>query len=502
MNRRRPSVRETIAALVLLVIAGAVCARAEEVPISLDAAVRKAIAGNLDLRVESYSPALSETGLLRARAIYDPRLDLLLDHRGSNSNPGPASPLPERRRFFDADISSDFLLPSGATATASFTNLWSSDNLEGPFSRYAQPRLSFSLAQPVLRGFGREMTEKEITVAGYDRTAALLQWRSVAISTAAVARDAYFALVRARENLETRRASLAVAKEIHAGNEARVKAGVLAEVELLDSEFGLAQREEGLLTAEKNVRDASDGLAVLIQHGIGSELVPLDPIPVDPVEHSEAGAIETALRDRPDLQRERVALKTREFQTKVARNAVLPDLSLIGSAGIEGLAPEYGDALDDLASGESPFWSVGVSVSLPIRNRAAKADLTASRLRERQEETRIRSLEEQVRLEVRNAIRALETTYRQIDVARKGVDLGEARLASFLKRGKVGLAVTRDVLEAELDLTAAREALTAARADYQGAVTRLWKATGELLERQGIRIEDPAGEHLARKELR
>ena len=67
------------------------------------------------------------------------------------------------------------------------------------------------------------------------------------------------------ENLTARRSSLAVAKEIHAGNQARVKAGVLASVELLDSEFGVAQREQDLLVAEKNVKDASDSLSVLIQ---------------------------------------------------------------------------------------------------------------------------------------------------------------------------------------------------------------------------------------------
>ena len=62
--------------------------------------------------------------------------------------------------------------------------------------------------------------------------------------------------------------------------------------------------------------------------------------------------------------------------------------------------------------------------------------------------------------------------------------------------------MTKDILQAESDLTGARETLTAARADYQGAQTLLWKATGELLERQGIRIEDPAIENLAWKELR
>ena len=475
---------------------------AEEIPITLDTAVRDAIERNLDLRVQTFAPALSETDVRRARAIFDPNLSLLLDHRGSNAPAAPESPFVERSRFFDANFSTDVLLSSGATASAAFTNLWSRDNPGTPLSRYAQPQISLSLSQPVLRGFGKAMTEKDITIAAYAKASSLLQWRSVAISTVAAARDGYFALVKARENLETRRSSLAVAKEIHTGNQARVKAGVLAEVELLDSGFGVAQREQDLLAAEKSVKDASDSLSVLIQYGVGSELVPANSIPVEPGEISEQGSMEIALRTRPDLQNAKVGQETEEFRTKVARNEILPAVSLTGSAGLEGLAPDYGNALDDLKSGNSPFWSVGVALSFPLGNHAAKADLAAGLLRERQAETRIQSLTESIRLDVRNALRALATSVRQVEAAQKGVALGEARLASFLKRGKVGLAVTKDILQAESDLTAARETLTAARADYQGAQTLLWKATGELLERQGIRIEDPAIENLAWKELR
>ena len=293
-----------------------------------------------------------------------------------------------------------------------------------------------------------------------------------------------------------------VAKEIQAGNQAKGKAGVLAAVELLDSEFGVAQREQDLLVAEKNVKDASDSLSVLIQYGVGSELVPADSITVEPMEVSEPEEMAIALRKRPDLQDAKVGLETEEFRTKVARNEILPAVSLTGSAGLGGLAPGYGDALDELKSGNSPFWSIGVTLSYPLGNNAAKADLAAGLLQERQAETRIRSLTESIRLDVRNALRALDTSWRQVGAAQKGVDLGEARLASFLKRGKVGLATTTDILQAESDLTSARETLTAARVAYQGAQTLLWKATGELLEQQGIRIDDPAIEHLAWKEIR
>ncbi|HSL92030.1 MAG TPA: TolC family protein, partial [Candidatus Limnocylindrales bacterium] len=315
-------------------------------------------------------------------------------------------------------------------------------------------------------------------------------------------RDQYFALVKARENLQTRRAALAALKEVHDGNQARVKAGVLASVELLDSEFGVAQREVDLLSAEKNVRDASDKLRSTIQYPLGAELVPTDPLAADPVESSEERAMVTALQIRPDLRIARVTLKTQEFNSRIAGNATLPSLAFTGSAGLTALGSGYSDALSDLASAKTPFWSVGISFAYPIGNDAAEAALAASRLRALQTDAQIRTLEDSIRLDIRAAIRALDTSFLQIASAQKGVELGEARLASFVKRQKVGLAVTKDILQAEADLTVARETLAAARADYQGAITLFWRSTGELLERQGIRIDDSAIDTLAWKEIR
>jgi outer membrane protein TolC len=195
-------------------------------------------------------------------------------------------------------------------------------------------------------------------------------------------------------------------------------------------------------------------------------------------------------------------MKTYEFQAKISRNLALPSLAATGSAGVKGLSKNYGDAIDDLVSADVPFWSVGLSFSYPLGNDSARADLAEARLRARQAEAQIRNLEESIALDVRSAIRDMETKFRQIEVARKGVVLGEARLASFLKRGKLGLATTKNILEVEADYAAARDALTAARADYQGAVTRFYRSTGELLERHGIRVSDREIETMTRKDLR
>jgi len=473
-----------------------------EIPISLDTAVRMAIEKNLGLRVETYNPAIAETAVLRARAIYNPRVVALLDHRGENFRLSPDPSPVERSRFFDADLSVDRLLGSGGTASASFANLWNRGSAADSSSWSSRPELSLSLSQPLLSGFGREVTERGITVASDGKESALAGWRFRALAVAASARDAYFSLIKAREDLSTREASLAVARRIHAENEARVRAGVLASIELLDSEFGMAGRERDLLEAEKNVLEQADRLRVLLQYPAPGQLSPETSFPEGRLEGSEADATATALRMRPDLQEAHIARKTLEFQAKVSRNLALPSLAVTGSAGLTGLDTGYGDAVDDLASGKTPFWSVGLSFSYPLGNDAARADLAEAILKARQAEAQVRNLEETIGLEVRTAIRDMETKFKEIDVAKKGVALGEARLASFLKRGKLGLATTKNILEVEADTAAARDALTRARADYQGAVTRFYQSTGELLERHGIRIDDREIETMARKELR
>ena len=497
--------------LAAALLAGALPSFAAELHLSLDDAVRMAMENNLSLRADTFNPAISWTDVRRARAIYNPRLDLLLDHRGANSGTSqtvqasstlPTSSSATRERFFDANVSTEVLLPIGATASASFTNLWTQDNSGGPLSRFAQPNLTLSFSQPLLQGLGREVTERGITVASFATESALAGWRAQALSVAGNTRDQYYAVIKARDNLQTRRASLALAREIHAGNEARVRAGVLASVELLDSQLGVAQREKDLLDAEKNALDEADKLLVLLHLPPHTELVLSRSFPEAAIDRSEENAVRKALSMRPDLQQARTSLKSQEFSAKVGRNLLLPSLSLKGSAGLTGLAPDYGNAIDDLKSGKSPSWSIGLELAYPLGNDVAEAALAKNRLQAGQSRVQIQSLEEVAGLDVRSAIRNLETREKQIGVTTRGVELAEARFDSYVKRGKLGLATTKDILQVESDLTVAREGLSGARSDFQVAITQFWKSTGELLERHGIRIEDNEIETLAWKELR
>ncbi|MGZ8430265.1 MAG: TolC family protein, partial [Candidatus Deferrimicrobiaceae bacterium] len=430
---------------------------AEPVRLSVDDAVRVAVERNLGLQVETYNPAIAATDIRRARAIYDPRLFALLEHRGENRQAGPTSTFVDRNRTFDVDASLDQLLPTGATASAAYANFWSRDNLELSTSRIARPELTLSLSQPLLQGLGRKVTERGITTADDAMDGSLASWNQKALDTAAEARNRFLILVKARESLATWKASLAVARRVHEENDARVNAGVLAAFELQNSELGVLLREKDLLDAELAERDAADQLRLTLHLPPGTDLELPDSPWTDVPDPSEELAMGVALRRRPDLSKARTSLRTAEFNEQVSRNLALPALSLEGSAGVTGIGTDYGNAIDDMRTGKYPNWAVGLRFSVPLGNNAARADVAAARLKASQARAVVAVLEEAAGLEIRAALRALDTRRKPDAVSRKGVSVAETRLASFLKRGKLGLSTTKDVLDAEANLTQARE---------------------------------------------
>jgi outer membrane protein TolC len=475
---------------------------AQEIPVTAGEAVRMAVENNLDLKVQTFNPAIATTGIQGSRGIYDTAATALFSYLGQDRQTIPNSDVTQRTHSYTFDATLQQLVPTGGTASVVLNNAWYQDNFGNPQSRYVAPQFSVSFSQPVLKGLGREVTEQGITLAEDTAKGAVAQWRQQAENTAAVASTRFYVLYNARENLETRKASLAVARRIHEENQARVKAGVLASFQLLDSELGVLAREADLLDSERAVADASDALKVFLQYPAPGTMVPVGKLVTEKPPLAEEQATDAAMRNRAELIRARIAVQSAEFTEKVSRNSVLPSLALSGSAGVAGLGDSYGGAYGDAASGKYPAWSVGINFSYPIGNSSAEADLASNRLKAAQTRAALKAAEESVALEVRNALRALETRYRQIEVARKGVTVAEVRFQSYEKRQRLGLATTKDLLDTESQLVQAKEILSGALAAYQVALAELYRSMGELLERNDLRIDEKSIAPKAWKDVR
>lgn len=470
---------------------------AQEGPVNLTIkdAIKIAVEKNLDVKAELYNPASSEADIRKYYGIYDPLLSLLTKFQNSNTLPASSflsGASVSRQKTLNYNAGASQLIPYGGTVGLSFDNTWVSNNSDPTrfMNKYYQSDLTLTFSQPLLQNFGRETTELNIFVAKYGKEGALEQFKNKLMDIISQVRTQYFQLHALRENLEVKKTSLALAEKILSDTQAQVKAGVLPAMEILNAEFSVATRQKDLIDAERALKDQTDVLRLLLQMQGNGEIIPVDTLSKEPYQVDEAAEIQRALAARPDLKQLQVTLKTNELQSRVARNQTLPNLNLNASTAFTGLASDYNRDLERVASTKYPIWGVGLQLTYPIGNHSAENDYIKSKLKVAQTQTQVKSLEESISNEVKTAVRAVQSTYKQLDVTSRGRAYADEVLQAYIKKQKVGLATSKDVMDSLNNQVTAKGNAIQALSDYNNAINLLWKATGELLAQEGITVSE------------
>jgi outer membrane protein TolC len=239
----------------------------------------------------------------------------------------------------------------------------------------------------------------------------------------------------------------------------------------------------------------------------------MEVIPTDRMQTVEAPAMQTdpnliaeALHSRPELAESDIDLVNRQISRRAANNALLPSLSLIafyGGAGLAGpvnpvfslgqqstVPSDFAGALQNAFNNSSPDYYFGLNLSIPIRNRVAKADQYRSELEYRQAELRMEQLKKQVRIEVHNAQYALDQTGARVQAARKARDLAQRTFDITKKEQELGSGSSYQTLFAQRDLALAELDLVSAQTTYEKAKVELDRTTGQTLEHNGILLQD------------
>lgn len=472
---------------------------AEPVKLTLADALKSAVDKNLDLRAELYNPAVQEAEYRKSKGVYNPVLNLTTSYNETTSYAATRSSLKLWSQTTQLNAGVSQLIPTGATATLGYNNSYlSSDVAAGSsgLASYWQSSLGLTLSQPLLKNFGREATELIIDVSRLGKEASLEKLNTRLMTLVAQIRVEYFKLYSLREEREVSRVSLDLAQRILNETQARVKAGVLPAMEILNAQYGVAAREKELIDADRAVSDQSDLLKQLLQLPVDGLIHPADQPAKGRYETSEQAEIKRALDSRPELKEMQRNRDVSELQARVANNRTLPDLALTASASTAGLGDTYYRDMDRLSSGKYPAWGVGLTLSYPLGNSAAENEYRKNRLKTEQLSVQIRNQQELIANEVRAAVRAIEANYKLLDVADRGRLFAEERLKAFERKAEVGLATTKDVLDVEHDLAVAKQNQIKAQVSYDNAITQLWKATGAILERQQIRLVSGEPERL------
>lgn len=501
-NNRQLSCFLRVGLVVLIFLSLIQTARAQTLPpkaeISLKAAMAMAISNNLDLRVDALDSAMEKSDLDRSRWIYDPILRMNVNH-GQTFYTG------ETYGTKDTTTSLNLVqyLPTGGNISANTYTGYSKPVSDFPDEKWTDWYTSVGLTyvQPLLKNYGKETMELNISLAEFSHEESLEQFRESVIDTIYDVIKNYNRLYSLRQVLESRQRGLDSAQELLRKLEQKEQSDQL-KVELANTEYAISQRLKRLVEAKRDVSDREAKLRYLIGMREKSEIIPIDPPSrEEPVENIEQ-ALALALEREPDLQQLKIDLQLNRLKERVSKRKLLPSLAVTASAGFRGIEDRFSDSVDQIADGKGRWWSAGLQFSMPFGNTAAEGDYRRNKLRTKQLENRVEALEWELRDDLEEDMRALISARVQMQVADKAFAVAEQRYQSYKQSVERKSSSVQDLLDAENDLIYARNNQTEALEDFANAVAKFWKDIGVLLERQDINLnvrepEKLTGGHLS-----
>lgn len=503
----------------VLALAGALRIQGLEMRLSLDDCIRQALRNNLGLAAEVLTPRINAEAAGSAAEIFLPRITLATGQASENSASYSwiSSADKVTTRSGEYGLSLTQLLPTGGRLQAGLSS-YKTDSTESFLTinpRY-QSTLSFSIQQPLLRSFGPTATRQGIIIARNNRDISQAAFRELLMDTVTDVEEAYWNLVYSIENLKARQESLRYARDFLFRNRKAVEAGLLAPLEVLSAQAEVAGREADIIQAESEVRNNGDRLRNLINPAPAageaqSVLVPTDSPRLDEQAMPLEEAFRLALAGRPELEAARVEIRTTDVNRSVARNALLPNLSLNASywsPGVSGTQILYQDnnpltgiitgripggssaALKDALNSRYRNWSVNLSLDIPLDTVLSRAAYTRTKLEAERAAIRLKNLEQQVLLNVQTALRTVETDRKRTLAYQAALALEEEKLRAEEKKLEAGLSTSYTVLQHQRDLAAARTNELRALADFNLSLARLDRALGRTLTAKNISLQE------------
>ena len=492
------------------------------VTVTIHDVIRHTLDNNFDITLERIEVKASEADVNVAQAQFGPAL-------GANAKISQTRK-PGASAFSDPEISENSLLSgsldySGKTTLganykagleAGQTETNSSFQSVNPSYDTA---FVFEVAQPLLKDYGRQanLWRVKISLAASD----IARNRLLATMNMSVASslESYWELVYARENLETQKELLALARELERKVRLQVEAGALPQIEIIQAQASVASRKEQVIFARGVMENVADTLLRKMNPPAESpfwaaNLFPekLPPGAPSPVE--EKDWVKMALESRPEFSMGKMEIESKSVQLVYDKNQELPKLDLVATLRLNGLRGDTqpvldvntgearisqldggaGDSLADSLSGNYYDYSLGLRLTVPLDGKAAEGKRIRTSFELESAILRLKRLEREVALEAREALRQVRNSFQRIEAASLSRRLAEEKLASEMEKFEVGASTPFNVLVFQQDLATERIRELRAVIDCHIAKTRLEKAVGRILKANGASADKEAVE--------
>lgn len=480
--------------------------------LSLRDAVVLTLENNSLIRIQETQVEFSKFSLLGAHAPFDPSLSTSYNVNSTTSPPfsqlqgtGTAPTVNSTTQFAQFTYTQTFEtgtnVQAGLNSNNNYTN--NSFNIYNP---YINSFLNFQFTQPLLRNGWLFPNRAPLVIARRNLDQSKANFAAEVSNNILQAVAQYWAVVEARGSLEVAKSSMDAAEATYKRDKRALELGALPPLDIYRSESQVASRRVQVIQSEYALKQTEDQLRMTIGADQDPNIQALDLVPTErPESDGElrtidvATALQQALNKRPELDATRAALARDETSIRLAHNHLLPELDLTAQYASNGLGGTQftstgqkvvSSSVNQVFGFNYPTYYAQLSVSLPLKNRAAKAEMGNALVSRRSDLYNERQLREQVMLDVNNAVHQLEQAKLSIAAGKESLALAKKNTAAEQRKYELGLGSIFLVLEAQTEEASAEQDLLQAEVGYQLAVAGLDHATGELLEPYHIQIAE------------
>lgn len=413
---------------------------------------------------------------------------------------------------------------TGTTTSLAFNNLQQSSNAYlNLFNPATTSNLDLQVTQHLIQGFGKGINTRGIRVANNNLRLTSLVFQQQLINTVSNVIQQYWNLVSYGLDVAAKKRALEYAQKLYEDNKKQVEIGTLAPIEIKRAEAEVASREQDLVNSQTLVLQQETTVKNLLSRtGIASpsiadvHLVPTDRIripdiePIQPIQDLYAKAIES----RPDVLQSRLQMENLKITLSGTRASMLPTIDLFGQlrdnalSGAVNTTPDprtgivpahngdpffiggYPNVLRQIFGRNFPTYAVGFQMNIPLRNRAAQADMATAQLNLRQSELQLQKQINAIRVDIQNGVIAVQQARARYQAALKTRELQEETLDAEQKKFALGTSTPFLVIQAQRDLANAQQSEVVALGLYGLAKVQFDQVTGQTLINNKIEIDE------------
>ncbi len=480
--------------------------------LALRDAIVLALENNSLVRVQETQIDSAKFTLLGAHQPFDPVITTFYNVNSSSSAPfsqlqgtGASSTFISTTQIAQFTYSETFATGTNVQAGIGSNNNYTNNSFY-LYNPYITSLLNFQVTQPLLKNAWRFANQAPLVIARRNVDVSRSTFAAQVSNNVLQVVGQYWAVVEARGNLEVSQRSMEAAEATYKHDKRALELGALPPLDIYRSESQVASRRVQVIQSEYALKQSEDALRMTIGADQDPNVQALDleltekPEPEGELRTTDtATALQQALTKRPELDAVHAALSRDQTSIRLAHNHLLPQLDLTGAYASNGLGgTQFTDAgikqtsssMNQLFGFTYPTYYAQLSLTLPLKNRAAKAEMGSALVSRRSDLYTERQTREQVMLDVSNSVHQLEQAKLSIAAGKESLDLAKKTLAAEQRKYELGSQTIFFVLEAQTELANAELSLLQAEVSYQIAVASVDHATGALLEPYHVQIAE------------